>query len=349
MILPASAITAFAFTIDFAIPHEMGLRGVILIAALGLDALLGEPPWLWRFLPHPVVLFGRAIVAFEKRLNRRNVGGRTRRWRGFVAIIMLVLAALATGGGIMAVAGLGGAGLTAGAELLIVAILLAGRSLDDHVRAVADALPEGGGSLDQARRAVSMIVGRNPESLDAPAIARASIETTAENLSDGVIAPALFYLAFGLPGIIAYKMINTADSMTGYKSRRYFAYGWGAARVDDLANIIPARLTGILIALAKPQGAFHAIRVMMRDAPKHRSPNAGWPEAAMATQLGVSLAGPRQYGQRMSTDAPMHGEGRRDANADDIRQGLGLMWRAIGLFAVLLAGLVAVVAPLTGI
>jgi adenosylcobinamide-phosphate synthase len=336
MILPPLAMTAFAIAIGAAIPHDTGLRAVILITALLLDAVLGELASLWRRLPHPVVIFGHAISAIEKRFNRRNVRGRSRRRRGVAAIILLVLAALLSGGVIMVLAGAGGFVATVTVELIFVTVLLAGRSLDDHVRAVATALD--GGTIGDARAAVSMIVGRNPESLDPPAIARAAIETTAENLSDGVIAPALFYLALGLPGIIAYKMINTADSMTGYKSKRYYAWGWGAARLDDLINLIPARLTGLLLALAQPANMIYALRVMWRDADRHRSPNAGWPEAAMAAQLGLALAGPRRYGERMSTDAPMHGESRCEATAADIRKGLGLMWRTIGLFAVLLGG-----------
>lgn len=332
--------------IDLFIPHDPALRCIVLILALMLDAWLGEPQWLWRNLPHPVVLFGRAIGFFERHFNRRDRTGRTRRMLGVVAIIILILLAAGTGGGIMAAASIGGNALTIPVELVLVAILIAGRSLDDHTRAVAIALE--GGSMKDARRAISMIVGRNPDALDAHAIARAGIETTAENLSDGVIAPALFYLLFGLPGIIAYKMINTADSMTGYKSHRYFAYGYGAARIDDLVNLIPARLTGLLIALASPAGFFGAIRVMWRDAGRHRSPNAGWPEAAMAARLGLSLAGPRLYGQRMSQDAPMNGEGRREATASDIRRSLSLMWRAIALAGLLtgMAGLAII--TLTG-
>ena len=344
MILPQLAIF-----IDAAIPHQADLRAVILITALLADAVFGEPQFLWRYLPHPVVIFGRAISGLDKRFNRRDLTGRMRRRNGVIAITLLVLASVIAGGLIMALASIlanvltgngGGHSITIVTEAVIVAILLAGRSLDDHVRAVAIALRDAAASsnLDAARQAVSMIVGRNPDNLDEHAIARAGIETTAENLSDGVIAPALFYLVFGLPGIIAYKMINTADSMTGYKSKRYFAYGWGAARLDDLVNLIPARLTGLLLAVAGTVRIQHAMRVMWRDAGQHRSPNAGWPEAAMAAQLGLSLAGPRQYGARMSTDAPMHGEGRRDASAGDMEKALMLMWRAIGLFALLLAG-----------
>ena len=343
MILPPYAITAFVLAVDLAIPHDLSHRALILVFALLLDAWLGEPDWLWRHVTHPVVIFGRAISFFDKNLNHRKVGGAARRRRGVLAIILLVLGGLISGGFIMALAGFassgfGGAMLTTLVELSLVAILLAGRSLDDHVRAVATALQSG--SIKDARFAISMIVGRNPETLDKHAIARAGIETTAENLSDGVIAPALFYLTLGLPGIIVYKMINTADSMTGYKSKRYLAYGWGAARLDDLVNLIPARLTGLLLVITKPDRAGKALTVMLRDAKLHNSPNAGWPEAAMAAQLNLSLAGPRRYGQRMSTDAPMHGEGRREATAHDIEASLTLMWRAIAVFAAMLIGVV---------
>jgi len=322
----------------FAMPHDIAIRALLLGVALGLDAWLGEPDWLWRYLPHPVVLLGRAVSLMEKKLNRRGWRGGLRRGLGLVGMLGLILLAVATGTLIMALGGIGGRSLTLPVETLLVAILLAGRSLDDHVRAVAVALE--GKNLAPARRAVAMIVGRNPDALDRHAIARASIETTAENLSDGVIAPALFYLVGGIPGILAYKMINTADSMIGYKSKRFLAFGWGAARLDDLANLIPARFTGLLIALVAPAHTWLALRVMWRDAGHHRSPNAGWPEAAMAAALGVALAGPRRYGMKMSTDQPMHAEGRRDANAGDILNGLNIMWRVIGLFglAVLAAG-----------
>ena len=229
-------------------------------------------------------------------------------------------------------------------ETVIVTILLAGRSLDQHVRQVANALTNTptDDALTAARHAVSKIVGRNPDQLDAPAICRASIETTAENLSDGVVAPACYYLLFGLPGIIGYKMINTADSMIGYKSARWLAFGWGAARLDDLANLIPARLTGGLIVLAaflpRPYIAWRAMRIMWRDAGYHRSPNAGWPEAAMAGALNIVLAGPRKYGARMSTDAPLNPAGRI-ADHKDIYAALGYLWRVT---AIMIMGLLAI-------
>ncbi len=314
-------------------PHDPSWRFLLLALALGIDAVIGEPPWLWRYLPHPVVLFGKSISAMTSWGNKRGIKGQWRRWRGIFGMVFLIGLASMIGHAIMFGAGAlnpmtnGMASLVV--ETVLVAILLAGRSLDDHVRRVATALAAS--DREQARFNVSMIVGRNPETLDDPAMARAAIETTAENLSDGVIAPAFFYLVFGLPGILAYKMINTADSMIGYKSKQYYAFGTGAARIDDLANIIPARITGVLIAMASPRRFITALIAMISDAPKHRSPNAGWPEAAMAAVLGLSLAGPRLYGQRMSKDPEMYSQGRHDSTANDIEKALIIMWRAIAI------------------
>lgn len=297
-------------------------RAALLAVALVIDALIGDPDWLWRRLPHPVVVFGWCIGGLEKMFNRRGWRGMLRRWLGAVAIAVLVVLGAALG---LVLSG-------AWFEVLVVAILLAGRSLDQHVRAVATALASG--NIADARKAVARIVGRNPENLDAAAIARASIETTAENLADGVVAPAFYYLLLGLPGIIAYKIINTADSMIGHKSARFLAFGWGAARLDDVANWIPARLSGLLLALASIPRTRQAFAVMWRDAKNHRSPNAGYPEAAMAGALNVRLAGPRQYGIRFSTDAPINAEGR-EAGVSDIHQALRYFWRLMVLMVLL--------------
>ncbi|MCE2516726.1 MAG: cobalamin biosynthesis protein CobD [Alphaproteobacteria bacterium] len=320
--------------IDIILPLTLDQRALVLALALMADAVIGEPDWLWSRLPHPVVGFGRAISAASSWGNRRRYSGRRRRINGMLVITALVMLAFGVGGMIAGLAGLAPVIISAVAEGVIVTVLVAGRSLDDHVRRVAVALRAG--DMTAARFHVSMIVGRNPDALDAAAMARASIETTAENLSDGVVAPGLFYLLFGLPGIIIYKMINTADSMIGYKSKDHFAFGTGAARLDDLVNLIPARITGFAIALAAPLKTPAAVVAMARDAGWHRSPNAGWPEAAMAAVLGLALAGPRQYGQRMSADREMNPAGRRAATADDVRAGLVIMWRAIGI---LVAGL----------
>ena len=333
--MPLDTITL----LDATIPHDFHIRAAILIAALGLDALVGDPQWLWGRIPHPVVLFGRAIANLDRLFNRPRLAGirltgKARRRLGVLSILLLVGTAVAIGGGISILASVGGAMLSASVELLLVAVLLAGRSLADHVNAVATTLKEG--NIDEARNAISRIVARNPKVLDRAAIARAAIETTAENLSDAVVAPVLFYLAFGLPGIFAYKMINTTDSMIGYRSARHLAFGWGAARLDDFVNLIPARLTGLLIAISEPMRTLFTLKVMLRDAPHHRSSNAGWPEAAMAAQLRLSLGGARLYGQRMSGDREMNQGDTRKATHTYIPRALAVMWRTTVTFSVLL-------------
>ena len=215
----------------------LAARATVLLAALAIDWLVGEPDMLWRRLPHPVVLFGRAISLMDRHLNtRRGVTGRSRQARGILAIVILMAIAAAIGWGLS----FGGPVVAC----LVVAVLLAARSLDEHIRAVATAMGEG---IAAARTAVGMIVGRDTKAMKKGDIARAAIETGAENLSDGVIAPALWFLVGGLPGLLAYKMVNTADSMIGYRNAKYRAFGCGAARIDDAMNLIPARLTALLI------------------------------------------------------------------------------------------------------
>lgn len=318
--------------IDMALPHQLDFRLVILAFALLADSIIGDPDVIWRRIPHPVVFFGKMISALRGWGNKRQYSGRQRRLRGIIGIIIVTCLAGLLGAGVMVMGQslltpLWGQATSGLIELIMVTILLAGKSLEKHVKAVA--YPLKAGDIAGARFAVSMIVGRNPDQLDQHAIARASIETTAENLSDGVIAPAFYYLLLGLPGIFMYKMVNTADSMIGYKSKDYAAFGTGAARLDDVLNLIPARLTGLLIVLAEPFKMRHTFSIMWRDAAKHRSPNAGWPEAAMAAALDLSLAGPRHYGQRVSTDQALHPEGRRDATATDVLIAVEVMWRAI--------------------
>jgi adenosylcobinamide-phosphate synthase len=231
--------------------------------------------------------------------------------------------------------------ISAGGPVIVLAvlvILLAGRSLDDHIRAVATALDSG---IGPARLAVGMIVGRSTADLDEGDIARAAIETGAENLSDGVFAPAFWFLLTGLPGLIAYKIINTADSMIGYRNARYLAFGSGAARLDDLLNLVPARITALLICLAAlfRGRALAAIRIMLRDSKTHASPNAGWPEAAMAGALDVWLAGPRRYGRRLR-HAPRFHETGTDADAAAILSSLRLLAGAQIIFAILMAAMI---------
>ena len=305
----------------------LAARATVLLAALAIDWLVGEPDMLWRRLPHPVVLFGRAISLMDRHLNtRRGVTGRSRQARGILAIVMLVVLAAMVGWGLS----FGGPVVAC----VILAVLLAARSLDEHIRAVATAMGEG---IAAARTAVGMIVGRDTKSMKKGDIARAAIETGAENLSDGVIAPALWFLVGGLPGLLAYKMVNTADSMIGYRNAKYRAFGCGAARIDDAMNLIPARLTALLIcgaATLNGRGGA-ALGAMMRDGRHHASPNAGWPEAAMAGAIDVWLAGPRRYGNRIR-QARRFNEGGSEADAGAIRDSLRVLIMAQLLFALLI-------------
>ncbi|MFN4159250.1 MAG: adenosylcobinamide-phosphate synthase CbiB [Gemmobacter sp.] len=300
------------------------MSAALLIPALLLDAALGEPRWLWSRAPHPAVVMGRAVGWLDARLNR----GAARRARGALAVLALVLGAGVIGAGIAAVPD-GGV-----LEVLAAAILLAQRSLADHVAAVAHALR---GGLAEGRRAVAMIVGRDTAAMTEAEVARAAIESAAENLSDGVVAPAFWFLLAGLPGILIYKAVNTADSMIGHRTPRHEAFGWAAARLDDVLNWVPARITAALMAAASSW--FHAGPIL-RDAPLHRSPNAGWPEAAMAVVLDLSLSGPRAY-HGVRSDFPwVWPEGRRDAGPGDIDRAVAVLWRTW----VLMLGLVVLVA-----
>ena len=296
-----------------------------LALALLLDAAFGEPRLLWSRWPHPAVLMGRAVGWLDTRLNT----GTQRRLRGIAALLALVLGAGTIGLALAALPGIW-------ADVIVGAILLAQRSLADHVRAVAAALRL---SVAEGRRSVAMIVGRDTASMDQPAVARAAIESAAENLSDGVIAPAFWLLIAGLPGILIYKAVNTADSMIGHRTPRHEQFGWASARFDDLLNLVPARLTALLIWLTRPRaGVWPAI---IRDARLHRSPNAGWPESAMAQVLDIALSGPRSY-HGQSRDFPwVHPQGRRDIGPDDIDAAVTVLWRtwAIGLGVALVAGI----------
>ncbi len=315
---------------------------LILVLALALDAVVGDPDWLWRRLPHPVVLFGRMIGWLERALNRAAWSEAARRCAGILALVALLGMASAAGLGLHQICRALPFGLVL--EVVLVAVLLAQNSLYVHVNRVARAFTTGG--LEQARAAVSMVVGRDPATLDEAGVARAAIETTAENFSDGVVAPAFWYLVAGLPGMVAYKALNTADSMIGHKSPRYFAFGWGAARLDDLANLLPARLSGCFVIVASGLVGGRpapALRAMITDARKHKSPNAGWPEAAMAGGLGLALAGPRTYAGVAVEDPWLNEAGRRAAAPADIDRALRVFVAACVVHATLVAGIAAVV------
>lgn len=295
-----------------------------LATALALDAAFGEPGWLYRRLPHPVVLFGRLIALLDRGMNREAMAPRLRRLSGIAALVLLLLAVGLPA--LLASALLRLLPLGWFVEAALASTLIAQRSLYQHVAAVAEGLERG---LGEGRRAVSMIVGRDPESLDESGVARAAIESCAENFSDGVTAPVFWYALLGLPGIVLYKAANTADSMIGHRTPRHEQFGWAAARFDDLVNLVPARLSGLLIALVSPLAGGAppgtALAAMAADARHHRSPNAGWPEAAMAAALGVALAGPRRYGGRTVEDRWMNAAGRRRAGAADIRRSLRIL------------------------
>jgi len=305
---------------------------VILLLALALDWLIGDPRWL----PHPVRLMGHAIAALDRKLNRPERGDRARLIRGLISA--LAVTAIAAGVGLVAhyVIALIPYGWVI--ELLLVAIMLAQRDLFDHVRRVARALARDG--LAAGRRAVAQIVGRDVESLDEHGVSRAAIESCAESYADGVVAPVLWYLVLGLPGLFAFKAISTMDSMIGHETPRHQAFGMIAARLDDAAVWLPARLAGVLLclaALAVPKASpRQGLRIMFRDHAKHRSPNAGWPEAATAGALGLALLGPRRYGTE-TENAPWLGDGRARATADDIRRALVLYVAACALLAALVA------------
>jgi adenosylcobinamide-phosphate synthase len=266
---------------------------------------------------------GRTVSWADRTFNDRT------RAKGVLALALLLAAAILLG---LLLAALPGAL----AEVLVAAVLLAQRSLADHVQAVARALRL---SLPEGRHAVSMIVGRDTATMDEAATARAAIESAAENFSDGVVAPAFWFAVAGLPGLLAYKLVNTADSMIGHRTPRHEAFGWAAARLDDLLNLIPARLSALLIWLTRPRGRWPEI---IADARLHRSPNAGWPEAAMARVLDVALSGPRSYHGEMRSYPWVHPQGRKAIGAPDIEASVRTLWAAWAILvalAVLLAAM----------
>lgn len=286
----------------------------MLALAMALDAALGEPRWLWSRAPHPAVLMGRLIGWGDAVLN----SGKARRAKG-AAFVLLICALMGLLGYLLAQIG-------PLAEIIGAAILLAQRSLADHVQAVADGLRR---SLEDGRRAVAMIVGRDTGEMSEAEVARAAIESAAENFSDGVIAPAFWFAVGGLPAILIYKAVNTADSMIGHRTERHEAFGWAAARLDDLLNLVPARLSALLLALAS--GAALRWRALRQEARQHRSPNAGWPEGAMARALGVALAGPRRYGGVLADEPFINAEGVRGLGAWHIEAAVRQLWRAWGM------------------
>ncbi|PXA90437.1 cobalamin biosynthesis protein CobD [Caulobacter sp. D4A] len=296
--------------------------------ALVIEALVGYPASLHAAIPHPVTWVGKAIDALERRWNRPETSELRRRELGVVTVALLILGAVLIGG---ALESMFDSGLLATLAVALLATLgLAQRSLHQHVMAVLDPLEAG--DLPAARLAVGQIVGRDVEELDLHGITAAALESLAESFNDGVVAPASWLTLFGLPGLFAYKAVNTADSQIGHMEPRWRAFGWAAARTDDVVNFVPARLAGLLICLG---AGWKGWDVMRRDARKHASPNAGWPEAAMAGALGVKLGGAARYDGE-TTERPSFGDGRAP-DLTDLRRGLRIYRRSCALLWLLVA------------
>ena len=297
--------------------------------ALLIERVIGYPAWLYKAIGHPVTWIGGLISSLDARLNT----GANRRLKGIVALVLLVLTVLALGLLIIAITRRIPFGWVI--EALLASTLLAQRELGRAVKAVADGLYL---SLESGRRAVSHIVGRDPNALDEPGVARAAIESLAESTSDGVVSPLFWLLIGGLPGVLIYKAVNTADSMIGHKNAKYLDFGWASARLDDLANWPAARLSIAFIAagawLRKSRAAARAaVGTALRDSGLHRSPNSGWPEAAMAGALGIGLAGPRIYGGTRVDEPMMNASGRTVATIADIDLSLRIFSAACAALA----------------
>lgn len=299
--------------------------------ALLIESVAGYPGWLFAVIRHPVVWLGTLISALDKVLNRTQWSALVRRGMGVVTVLIVTGAAVAIAYGISLALPDALAGKTV--EAVLMSALLAQRSLASHVSAVGRPLKSG--DIGGARLQLAKIVGRDVTRLDEAGISRAATESLAENFSDGVIAPAFWGAVFGLPGIAAYKAINTMDSMIGHRTPRHEMFGWAAARLDDIVNLIPARLTALLLSIAAFSRAPWAVSAALRDARRHRSPNAGWPEAAMAGALGVRLSGPRIYHDRGANEPWLNG-GARDPVAGDIPRALRLYAIAACLWVVAL-------------
>jgi adenosylcobinamide-phosphate synthase len=304
-----------------------------MVVAMAMDALVGWPDRLFARIAHPVVWLGKLIALLDAQGNRDTDTPAMRRAAGAASALGVIALAVAIGWAMQHVIppGLAGAVLAG----ILAWPFVAFRSLYDHVAKVRD--PLRAGDVEAARKAVSDIVGRDPETLDEAGIARAAIESLAENASDGVVAPVFWGVLFGLPGIIGYKAVNTLDSMIGHRSPRHAAFGWAAARIDDVANLIPARLTGVLFTLlAGSDKRSKAMFCMWKDARRHRSPNAGWPEAAMAGALGVRLCGPRSYHGELADEPWLNGSAP-DPAAIDVTRALELYVGAMFALVVILA------------
>lgn len=308
---------------------------VMMLIAVALDLAFGWPARIYSVIGHPVTWMGALINWLDRRLNREADSFARRKVAGAVTLVMCICL---VGGIAFALQSLGTGWVSVVIGGVFAWPFIAIRSMYEHVKAVDTPLMQN--DLPAARLAVSMIVGRETRDLVVPAVARATLESLAENTSDGITAPLFWGLVFGLPGIAIYKIINTLDSMIGHRNPRFEAFGWASARVDDLVNLPASRLTGLVFALVSGR-VREAMRTIWRDASKHRSPNAGWPEAAMAAALGVRLSGPRVYGDRVAVE-PWVNEAGRDPVAADVGAGLALYRRAMvfGIAALLLLAVI---------
>lgn len=313
-----------------------GNTAALMLTALLLEAVFGWPEPVYRLVAHPTVWIGALVSQLEQRLNRATASSKAGVLLGAVTTLVVVFVTALVALALVELTGSGPAAFAI--QALLASSLLASRSLYEHVSAVA--IPMRVGNLKQARSTVALIVGRDPRQLDGAGVCRASIESLAENSSDGVIAPLFWGLFCGLPGLAIYKAINTLDSMIGHRTKRYLYFGRFAARLDDIANLLPARITGLLLAVAS--GRSNAFRVMWRDARKHRSPNAGWPEAAMAGALNRRLSGPRSYLEKVSAE-PWLNASAPDPQAQDIVQALRVYVRALFIASLLLTTIVLTV------
>ena len=290
-----------------------------LVFAMLLDAIFGEPRFLWDRLPHPAVLMGRLVAFLDRTLNM----GNDRKSKGVLALAILCFSAAVLGSVLSQLGWV--------IEIIVAAILLAQKSLVDHVKAVATGLRI---SIAQGRFAVSMIVSRDTKDMTESQIARSAIESAAENFSDGVIAPAFWFLIGGLPAMLVYKFVNTADSMIGYKTKKYLEFGWASARFDDVLNWIPARISMLLIVAFAKQPI--NLKAIISEAKQHKSPNAGWPEAAMARAIDVALAGPRSYDGKLQQLPWVNETGRQSITANDVDSATRILWRTWNLAWVLI-------------
>jgi adenosylcobinamide-phosphate synthase len=306
--------------------------------AMVVDALVGWPNSLFARVGHPVVWLGRLITALDARWNREVDRPAMRRMAGVAAALLVIVLSVELALILQRMIPPGLAGM------VLLGILawpfVAFRSLYDHVAAVRDRLRAG--DVEAARNKVAQIVGRDPFKLDQAGIARAAIESLAENTSDAIVAPIFWGALFGLPGIIGYKAVNTLDSMIGHRNERHKFFGWAAARIDDAANFLPARLTGLqFVALSAGARRLQALACVWRDARHHRSINAGWPEAAIAAALGVRLCGPRFYDGKLA-DEPWLNAAAADPAAADITKALELYVAAMFALTLLLVVLAVI-------